>query len=71
MEFRSEPMHYEEHFSSGHMGPGEDVLDRDDAPASSSWQDGGISEKCNLIINYLPHDIDDATLKVSRVCMMI
>jgi hypothetical protein len=23
-----------------------------------------VSEKCNLIVNYLPHEIDDVTLKV-------
>jgi hypothetical protein len=24
-----------------------------------------VSEKCNLIVNYLPHEIDDISLKVS------
>jgi hypothetical protein len=24
------------------------------------------SEKCNLIVNYLPHDIDDISLKVNK-----
>ena len=25
------------------------------------------SEKCNLIVNYLPHDIDDISLKVGSI----
>lgn len=30
---------------------------------SQEWSTG-VSEKCNLIVNYLPHEIDDLTLKV-------
>ncbi len=28
-------------------------------------EETGDQEKCNLIINYLPHEIDDTTLKAS------
>lgn len=37
--------------------------DDDDEYDNQEWS-GGLSEKCNLIVNYLPHEIDDVTLKV-------
>jgi hypothetical protein len=36
----------------------------DDEYEHQEWS-GGSSEKCNLIVNYLPHEIDDVTLKVN------
>lgn len=36
----------------------------DDEYEHQEWT-GGSSEKCNLIVNYLPHEIDDVTLKVN------
>jgi hypothetical protein len=37
----------------------------DDEYHDQDWgSNPGMHEKCNLIINYLPHEIDDATLKV-------
>lgn len=45
-----------------HISP----LPEDDDYESQEWTDGS-SEKCNLIVNYLPHEIDDVTLKVHRV----
>jgi hypothetical protein len=40
-----------------------------DDKASMEHQDWAVvvSEKCNLIVNYLPHEIDDNSLKVSDV----
>lgn len=32
----------------------------------NDYHDSG-SESCNLIVNYLPHDIDDSALRVSFV----
>jgi hypothetical protein len=37
--------------------------DDEDEYDNQEWS-GGSSEKCNLIVNYLPHEIDDVTLKV-------
>lgn len=31
----------------------------------------GVSEKCNLIVNYLPHEIDDLTLKVQLLLLQL
>ena len=32
---------------------------------NQEWQNDP-SDKCNLIVNYLPHEIDDASLKVNN-----
>lgn len=36
----------------------------DDEDYDNQEWSGGVAEKCNLIVNYLPHEIDDVTLKV-------
>lgn len=47
----------------GHVSASGDDEDYDD----QEWS-GGALEKCNLIVNYLPHEIDDVTLKVRAQC---
>ena len=39
-------------------------VDDKGAMEHSEWA-SSVSEKCNLIVNYLPHEIDDVTLKVT------
>ena len=41
--------------------------DAEDFSDQQHWDAGSsqANDKCNLIINYLPHEIDDATLKVT------
>lgn len=41
-------------------------LPEDEEYDHQEWT-GGTSEKCNLIVNYLPHEIDDITLKVGII----
>ena len=50
----------------GHVSP----LAEDDDYEHQEWT-GGSSEKCNLIVNYLPHEIDDITLKVTTSTSII
>ena len=38
-------------------------IDNKGSLETQEWSTGS-SEKCNLIVNYLPHEIDDITLKV-------
>ena len=43
----------------------ESSLDQHPVHDQSEEQSQQASENCNLIVNYLPHDIDDLALKVS------
>lgn len=46
-------------------------LEENDDFEHQEWT-GGASEKCNLIVNYLPHEIDDVSLKVLQlICLPV
>ena len=54
--------HDEEEFQDYHKNSGQ--IDEKGQMENQEWS-SGISERCNLIVNYLPHEIDDGTLKVT------
>ncbi len=52
--------------SMGHHSGG----DHQDDMNQGFHNDPGSSANCNLIVNYLPHDIDDLSLKVKfKICI--
>ena len=53
----------DEEFSAQELNYGQASSADDDEYEHHEWS-GSPSEKCNLIVNYLPHEIDDVTLKV-------
>ena len=54
----SYPLH-----ETGGGSSGEEGDDDEYAMENQEWANDS-SDKCNLIVNYLPHEIDDAALKV-------
>jgi RNA recognition motif-containing protein len=53
----------DEEFAAQELNYGQVSSAEDDEYEHQEWA-GAASEKCNLIVNYLPHEIDDVTLKV-------
>lgn len=42
----------------------------DDLNSNSYDEHASNSDECNLIVNYLPHDIDDQSLKVCKLLLI-
>jgi len=45
-----------------------DDLHSDEFESQHEMTESDPAGKCNLIVNYLPHDIDDPSLKVQSYC---
>ena len=53
----------DEEFAAQELNYGQVSSAEEEEYEHQEWS-GSPSEKCNLIVNYLPHEIDDVTLKV-------
>ena len=60
----------DEEFAAQELNYGQVSSAEDDEYEHQEWS-GAASEKCNLIVNYLPHEIDDVTLKVRALTLPI